>query len=353
MKKAFTLVELLGVIIILGVLALITYPIIYKTIKNSKEEALKQTIKNIEDAAYNYSVEYDIGYKTYYRSLQLSDLVSNGFLKGKIINPITDEQMKGCVLYKWDEVNNQYIFEYDEECIIPIPASISFAEDSWETINTIVEMGLANDYYNVGDTKEVTVNGYTNGTENTFTVRIANMSTPTECETEGFSQTACGFVVEFVDIITTHVMNSLATNSGGWPASELYSFVNNDLYNALPDELKKIIIDTYTVSGSGIKDSTNFVSNDKLYLLSPKELWNMQYNIDADKSRQFDYYKNNNVTLSNYSGEIKLYQGIETSWWLRTAEHSSDASFSIVNSGWDADIVDSEYGVAPAFRIGN
>ena len=34
------------------------------------------------------------------------------------------------------------------------------------------------------------------------TLRISNMSTPQECNDEAFSQTACGFVVEFVDIIT-------------------------------------------------------------------------------------------------------------------------------------------------------
>ena len=41
MKKGFTLVELTAVIIILGVLALITYPIIDKSIKNSKQKALE------------------------------------------------------------------------------------------------------------------------------------------------------------------------------------------------------------------------------------------------------------------------------------------------------------------------
>ncbi len=62
--NAFTLVELIGVIIVLGVIALITYPIIDKSIKNSKEQALERIIDNIEEAAYSYSVEHDIGYPT-------------------------------------------------------------------------------------------------------------------------------------------------------------------------------------------------------------------------------------------------------------------------------------------------
>ena len=249
-----------------------------------------------------------------------------------------------------DKLKNDVITElnYDITQIEPsVPESVSFAEDSWETIAAIVKSGKADQYYNVGDTKEVALDGYTNGSESTFTVRIANMSTPEECLTEGFSQTACGFVVEFVDIITEQVMNSTQTSVGGWPASELYDFVNEDLYSTLPIELKNVIINTYVVSGYSSEDY--FVSNDKFYLLSPREIYNSQNDLDANKSRQLDYYKNNNVTTSNNSGEIKLYQGVETSWWLRSA--STYGTFYYVNGGPDSDASYSEYGVAPAFRI--
>ena len=118
MKKGFTLVELLGVIIILGVIALITFPIINKSIKSSKEKALEQVINNIEDAAYKYSISNDIGYQTFYNKIELSTLVNSGILKDNIINPVTDEQMQGCVLYKWVEEYKQYEFKYDENCSV-------------------------------------------------------------------------------------------------------------------------------------------------------------------------------------------------------------------------------------------
>ena len=120
MKKGFTLVELLGVIIILGVIALITFPIINKSIKSSKEKALEQVINNIEKAAYEYSISNDIGYQTFYNKIELSTLVNAGILKDNIINPVTDEQMQGCVLYKWVEEYKQYEFKYDEECSITV-----------------------------------------------------------------------------------------------------------------------------------------------------------------------------------------------------------------------------------------
>ncbi|HIS90559.1 MAG TPA: type II secretion system protein [Candidatus Faecisoma merdavium] len=361
MKKGFTLVELLAVIVILGVLTLITFPIIDGTIKNSKEKALASTIKSIEDAAYNYSTKNDIGYQTYYKKITLDELAKSGLLDNEIINPVTNNKMNGCVLYKWVEEYKQYEFKYDEECNNTVPDSISFAEDSWETIHTIVEMGLASDFYNVGDTKEVAIDGYTNGSESTFTVRIANMSTPAECSNEGFSQTACGFVVEFVDIIATIAINSSESNANGWPASEMYSFVNNTIYNSLPTELKNIIINTYSVSGHGSSDSYNFTSTDKLYLFSTKEVWGKDgesNTISGDsaeyETRQLDYYKNKETTTDNYSGAIKNYQDEAYIWWLRTAQSSDFRNFYCVDSlgSWALGYPYYTYGLAPSFRIG-
>ena len=105
--------------------------------------------------------------------------------------------------------------------------SRSFVTDSWATIIANVKAGYGSEYA-VGSTKEVDL-----GTYGTHTLRIANTSTPSECSTEGFSQTACGFVLEFADIITTYGMNDTNTNVGGWPTTSMKTFVNNDIYNAI------------------------------------------------------------------------------------------------------------------------
>ena len=89
-------------------------------------------------------------------------------------------------------VKEQKSYEYQEDTC----PSLSFSDDSWDTIAANVKAGRG-EMYEVGDTKEVTLSGAVNGT---FTVRVANTSTPKECKGAGFSQTACGFVVEFEDI---------------------------------------------------------------------------------------------------------------------------------------------------------
>ena len=250
----------------------------------------------------------------------------------------------------------QYTVTYRQatDDAVSVPHPESFEDDSWSTIVAAVKAGNTSNY-NVGDTKEVDM-----GTLGTHTLRIANKSTPAECSTTGFSQTACGFVLEFADIITTHVMNSSQTNVGGWPASEMRTYVNSDIYNALPTELKNGIINTTVVSGHGSRDSANFTTADKMYLLSTKEVWGKEgtsvinYDSAETETRQLDYYKNAGVTTSNYSVAKKQNNGSNSYWWLRSACSSYAYSFYIVswNGVWDSGNASFNSGVSPAFRIG-
>ena len=260
--------------------------------------------------------------------------------------------------------------------------AVAFETDSWETISCNVKNGNTS-AYNVGDTKEVTLDGY-----GTHTLRIANTSTPDECSTTGFSQSACGFVLEFADIIAKYNMNpagtyngtnySFGTNLGGWPASAMYKFINGadettysanttdsstkstvkSVYMSFPEELRNIIIDTITISGHGkTAGEENFTSTDKLYLLSAAEVWAQGITNDTarDVTRQLDYYLNQGVTADSYSAAIKMYNGSATYWWLRTARSISDNIFYPVTnsgSGQTGNRATVEHGVSVAFRIG-
>ena len=229
---------------------------------------------------------------------------------------------------------------------------VSFADDDWATISAVAKSGNYEGKYNVGDTKEVDL-----GSLGKHTVRVVNTSTPAECSQEGFSQTACGFVLEFADIITKHNMNSTSTNVGGWPVSSMRTYLNSDIYNALPADLQSIIMDMKVVSGHGKNDSANFTSTDKLYLLSTAEVWaqgtsnTINNDTGRDSTRQLDYYTG--VTTNSYSKAIKQLNGSNTYWWLRAARsYYINAFYSVSNSGgWDSDAASNTRGVSPAFRI--
>ena len=234
-----------------------------------------------------------------------------------------------------------------------------FATDSWSTIIAKVKAGNGSEYA-VGSTKEVDL-GTTYGTH---TLRVANTSTPSECSGTGFSQTACGFVLEFADIITNNKMNDTNTNAGGWPSTSMRTFVNNDIYNALSDEIKNAIIDTTVVSGFGPDDTANFTSTDKLYLLAPGEVYSdwktitingePLYDTAKNLTRTLDYYKNLGVTTINSSGAGKKNGTYDSYWWLRTATAITGSYFYDVSNNGDWSNYDANYtgGVAPAFRLG-
>ena len=260
----------------------------------------------------------------------------------------------------------------------PVP---TFADSDWDTIINTIKSKNSCGPYNVGDFKEIDM-----GTFGTHTLRIANCSRPTECSTEGFSQTACGVVLEFVDIITTHRMNpynnsnttTIGLNSkGGWVYSDMRAFLNSTtyayeninysttgIYSSLPEVIKNAIIDTAVVSGHGsTTGETNFNSTDKLYLLSTHEVWedvdeNTSNGIDYydtayNNTRQLDYYKGLNVTTSNYSSAIKKNGTSNSRWWLRSAiSYSAYTFYGVTDTGrWYTNNANNTDGVSPAFRF--
>ena len=257
-----------------------------------------------------------------------------------------------------------------------------FAIDSWETIAKNVKNGNIGNYP-VGAEKEVKIDG------KNYTVRVANNTKPEECTREDFSQTACGFVVEFADIVEYRNMNPAGEYKGttypdgwnvdGWPATTMRTYANGDFFNKLPSDLQSVIIDTKVISGHGLDDVNpnredgNWESTDKIYLLSTHEVWEEDASADIDNynkisildtayndTRQLDYYKLKGVTTNNYANAVKGNHNYDENlynidaWWLRAAYSTASSGFNMVDMGGQTNGMDSfqSIGFAPAFRIG-
>ena len=320
------------------------------------------TPKNLPDYL-EYTVTYSDGIEIANKQLLESGKTETYKVKVYYKEDITASQLPS--------TNDNYVFKFSvtyaqaTTSAVPAPHPTSFADDDWSTIIMAVQTGNTSAYH-VGDTKTVDLGSNLR----THTLRIANTSTPAECSTTGFSQTACGFVLEFADIISYHKINSkinsTATNVGGWPASEIRTYVNSDIYNALPETLRNAIIDTAVVSGHGsTSGETNFTSTDKLYLLATHEVWEDDdgnyyngpdyYDTAYNNTRQLDYYAGLNVTTSNCSGAKKQNNELADYWWLRSVECSSTSDSLAVggnSGGWVNNTASNNLGVSPAFRIG-
>ena len=225
-----------------------------------------------------------------------------------------------------------------------IPDPVSFTTDSWETIQNAVQTGNT-DVYNVGDTKTIELTNF-----GTHTLRIANN---TECTTET-SETACGFVIEFADCISETIMNSNNTNVGSWKASTMRTYLNNTIYSSLSSDLQNVIVSTKVITGHGSAETTNSETQDKLYLLSAKEVWGTAQDDTVNtETRQLDYYKNQGVTATSYAAAIKKYNGSAIFWYLRSPYSGNDSAFIRVGSlgNWSGSGAGGSNYVSPAFRI--
>ena len=414
-NKGFTFVEILAVLVLISLMMVIIVPNVQKVALNSKIKLCKSKINLAEEsinlwARDNYKCfekkdgcnilsncqtnNDTIKCESTFKTLAENNLLNydkNIKNTNYVINPINNGNMNDTKIFIEFNQKNKQVKSYIDDTLVdkvcsknasnyndPIvegkettttrtttttttttttkPIVYSFANDSWTTIANNVRNGLGYKY-NVGDEKEVSIGG-TN-----YTVRVANNTTPSECSNEGFSQTACGFVVEFVDIVEQRQMNSSHTNVGGWPAMKLHGYANGDFFNKLPEELRNAIINTTVVSGHGWSNSSsnrsdgNWESQDKIYLLNTTEVWSGSMSRDRgyNKTRQLDYYKSKGVTTSNYFDAIKQYNNSDSTWWLRAADSDENYDFFVVYSSgsWRGECgANDTYGFAPAFRIG-
>lgn len=234
----------------------------------------------------------------------------------------------------------------------------TFAEDSWETIASAIKNGKL-DAYSVGDEKEVEIDG------TSYTVRVANNTTPEECNGEDFSQTACGFVVEFVDIVENKTTGLTDKDGKAYADSDIRTYLNKDFYNKLPTDLRKNIIRTlvYSLKGNWTIQFRNYeeaTSYDKIFLLNSTELTGtyVYYSTFIASTRQLDYYSSKQYdSSSNQSIAIKQYDNNASTWLLRDRIIYMGIGYDLAtinNSGSTAfnTTLNNSYGIAPAFRIG-
>lgn len=117
-NKGFTLVELLGVLVVLGLISLITIPSVTGILKNNKEKAYNKQINTIINAAKTWSIKNANEIKKDQDNyVMVSTLLESGYIEqDELINPIDNSKINGCVKIKYTEIYKQYEYEYNKEC---------------------------------------------------------------------------------------------------------------------------------------------------------------------------------------------------------------------------------------------
>lgn len=270
----------------------------------------------------------------------------------------------------------------DEVKLYEVVLKSSLNDSSWNAIRKVADAGQASNYWNVGDTKSIILNGTVQGyTFSNFTVNVFIIGIDHNSNIEGtnrihfqIGKTTSSINIAFCDSYYNSAgtfdgfrINLSATNSGGWNGSygrktllgnigTPVSPIANSFIVALPSDLRSVMksVTKYTDNTGNANDTSDVVTatNDYLFFLAEFEVqgihtWANSY--EQNYQAQYDYYKAGNSKIK--------YRHDSTStavlYWCRSPEATSNNGFCDVNESGGASRarVLASYGLAPAFCV--
>ena len=302
-KNGFTLTELIGVIVLLGIIALISVPILNKTIKNSKEKAYNAQVEEIVSSAKKWGVTNDeklpkadgVSIR-----VKIPELIAAGILEDdKILDPRNDKEMiSSCVRIRYQKDVNEYKYTFEETCVIDPPRFIDF-----ESIFVVVSRsGGAHIVSNVdfSDWKEVVISESENLTFSFKTVAydtgdISNITA--NSTTVSFEDDSIFNNVEYMRVTVTDELGQS-------------DYVNLDVLRE-----GCFVAGTKVLTANGYKNIEDLKVGEYVY----------SYNMET-KERELAQIKD---TVVNYSARIyELYINDQI------IEVSADHIFYVENKGW-------------------
>lgn len=259
--------------------------------------------------------------------------------------------------------------------------SKTLSSNSWAVIKAVSDAGQGANYWSVGDTKRITLNGKVGAyTFSNFNVDVFILGFNHNSSKEGSNRIhfqigkVSGKAVALCDSqyngsgsSAMFHMNSSDSNSGGWNGSYMRktllgnsntpaSTLENSLMAALPSDLLAVMktVTKYTDNtGGGSNSSGNVTATaDYLFLLAEFEVlgtryWANQY--EQNSQKQYDYYKagNSRVAYNHSAVDTAVW------WWLRSAGYGNSNSFCDVGAdgGYSGSTAYYSAGLRPGFAV--
>lgn len=233
-------------------------------------------------------------------------------------------EFTGVTVRPWVSLNNEGV-QSSNGFFISIadgPAADTVLENnSWETIAQIAAAGKAQEYWNIGDTKKLTLSG----TEYTFRIVCFNFqnlaSTDAYYEDTTYNNNSKKTGITFMatttlDTTACHLIASEGSTRWSWSQSFINTRTLPNLFDnsAAASYIKTVsLVSTQPVSPYGYTET----SNSKYYLPSVYEMmgtkWHYTYDGDPDGNGQITYFANGN------SKAMTTLSGVQTPYWLRSS----------------------------------
>lgn len=118
-KRAFTLIEMIGIITILALIMLIALPSMTKTLKRNEQKKYDNYINNLKLVSENYLVDQlqkkNVTFNNDVTYFSLGDIIDAGYVKDVITNPNNDKKISRDTRIKViQNIDSTYSFEVQE-----------------------------------------------------------------------------------------------------------------------------------------------------------------------------------------------------------------------------------------------
>ena len=223
-------------------------------------------------------------------------------------------------------LNGNVVFEK----VPDFPAKKALSLMTWQDISTVCKAGKANEYWSVGDTKDITVNG------STYAVMIIGFDHDDPTDTESYGRSKAGITLQTVHVISgSYKMCNTMPSTASWETATLRTTLNDTIIGTMDSDLTSVIVPVNKNCRETAYGSDTYTTvSDKLFVLSSPECKKNQTTTDGTL---YTYFDSNSAAKTDTGGGRQAY-------WTRTSgfnTQSNEVTFSRVMTGGSINIYES------------
>ena len=314
MKKGFTMVELIAIVVIMALMLLIILPSINNTIKQSEGKKKETDLNNIYMAAENFLMDnYDehkidnVGDITY---IYITDLINNNYMSINTLNPNNDASFTDKDAVKITR-NDDGTFHYELYYFKTLIETLLEQYSLENTTGLVKDATNENLYYYTGTNEEVA---------NNFLWYGGHQWRVLEFDTNAKTLT----LITQQPLTTIYPSNAVWTTKETYESSYINQWLNEYFWNSLDSSIQNNILDS-TFNIGIYTDVDEITTIQKVGLLEENQ------------------YKR--------AGEADSYLDIKDYWWLGNRYDSTNIRRVNINGDLDKLTFASLEGIRPIIKI--
>lgn len=209
-------------------------------------------------------------------------------------------------------LNGTVVFEKEPD----FPAKKALSLMTWKDISTVCKAGKASEYWAVGDTKDITVNGAT------YAVMIVGFDHDEPTDAAGYGRSKAGITLQTVHVLsTTYKMYAMNESPSSWETTILRSVLNGTILNAMDSDLTSVIVPVNKTCRVKASSSDLYTTvSDTLFVLSSPECAKNQ---DTTDGTLYAYFNSHSAAKTDAHSITRAY-------WTRTSGYNRQATFDTV-----------------------